>query len=429
MNAIFKAAVPLMFFCAVGYAEYTETLSPDSPLINLKEECGLRDDQAASNQSAVFQRAIDRLAAEGGGRIVVPKGTYRLSSVRLRSNIHLLIDAGTVIRPDWPAGTKVVVFSLDAERPQNRKKWTEEDRRAYIENVSIRGVGGPFTIDYSDREYRKGEGSRGFLVKMAKNFLIENVDIRDNYTTYCGITLSPTDAKDISGWTVSRATDGTVRNCRIFHASPGYGLTQLHGAQSVHFENLYAEGGVTLRLETGAVGPQTGVFDISARNITNENGRCALMLGPHSARNGVVTADGVVAISSAYAVSVGKGGVKKAQLKINPDATDGIFAAGSCVRNITAVFGRTAQVKTHDILSIPEEYYPDLKLRWFNKFFEAPSIGGVKNETGGHYTVAIENVTLKGFKHNADKPILTEKDIRPGNKFEEIKKWKEKHGV
>lgn len=414
----------LMAAAPLARAEYTETMDPRGYTRNLKKDFKLKDDGAQSDQSAIFQEAIDQVASRGGGCLIVPKGMYRLAGINLRSNIHLLIDAGTVIKPYWPAGTKTVVFNMDAERP-SKKGMTEKQEQAYIENVSIRGVGGPFVIDYSDRVYKKGEGVRGIITKMVRNFLIENMDVKDNYTTYCGITLTPMQTKyDSSKWEVSRSTDGTVRNCRIFNASPGYGLTQLHGAQSVHFENLYAEGGVTLRMETGAVGDKTAIYDITAKNITCENGRCAVMFGPHSAMNGVVKVDGVLAKSCTYAVQMGKGGVKAAELKKNPDAVDGIFAEGTSVKNIHAVFGMTAQVKTHALMEIPEEYYKDLNLRWFGKFFEAPSIGAVRDSTDGHYHVDIENVTMEGFKYNADKPILTDEDVRPGKWADALKQWK-----
>jgi len=418
-------AVPVVMtltvWASAAQARYTETMDPNGPAKNLKTDYGLVDDNAATNQSEVFQEAIDELAEAGGGRLMVPKGTYQLARIRLRSNIHLLIEAGTVIKPYWPEGTKAVVFLMDAERPEKKKTWTEEDEMAYIENVSIRGVGGPFIIDYSDRERVEGEGIRAVLTKMVKNFLIENLDVRDNYTVYCGITLTEQQTKhDSSKWPVSRSTDGTIRNCRIFNASPGYGLTQLHGAQSCHFENIYADGGVTLRLETGC-GP---CYDITANNVTNANGRCAVMFGPHSAMNGLVQVENVKSIGSTYAVTIGKGGVKQSELARNPDATDGIFAEGSYVKNITAVFGKTAQIKTHAILSVPEEYYDDLDLVWIDKFFRGPSIGGVKDTTGGHYTIRIENVKLEGFTHNADKAILTEKDARPGKWPHELRKWK-----
>ena len=60
--------------------------------------------------------------------------------------------------------------------------------------------------------------------------------------------MAPTSTriKDVSNWEVSRATNGTIRNCRIFNANPGYGLVQCHGAQSLHFEDIYAKGGVAL---------------------------------------------------------------------------------------------------------------------------------------------------------------------------------------
>lgn len=414
-------------------AAYQETMNPNGRMKNLQSDYSLVDDNARANQSHIFQKAIDEIASVGGGRLVVPRGTYRLAGVRLKSNVHLLIENGTVFKAHWPEGTKTVVFLMDAERPVNKRRITLEQEQTYIENVSIRGVGGPFIIDYSERERNKGEGIRGVLCKMVKNFLIENMDMQDNFTTYCGITLTPTNSKkpvdEVKQWAVSRATDGTIRNCRIFNASPGYGLCQLHGAQSIHFEDIYAKGGVALRLETGAVGLHTAVYDVTAKNVTCEDGRCAVMFGPHSAINGLVQVENVLTNSCTYAVTIGKGGVKEAQLKIEPDAKDGIFAEGSYVKNIHAVFGKTAQVKTHAMLSIPEEYYDDLNLRWFNKFFEGPSIGAVKDATEGWYHVDIRNVTMAGFKYNADKPILTKADARPGKWGQELRKWKTNRGI
>jgi hypothetical protein len=415
-----------IIFATTAKAEYTDTMDPGGLTKNACTDYGLVDDNAKANQSEALQKAIDDVAAAGGGRLILPKGTYRIARILLKSNVHLLIEKDTVIRPYWPKGEKTVVFNLDAERPAQKKRMTPEQEKTFIENVSIRGLGGRWIIDYSDRERKKGEGIRGVVAKMVRNFLIADLDVKDNYSVYCGITLTPmqTDS-ETKNWPVSRATDGTVRNCRIFNASAGYGLTQLHGAQSVHFEDLYAKGGVTLRLETGAVGDKTAVYDITGKNIFNENGRCAVMLGPHSAMNGVVKIDGVKTKSSAYAVSIGTGGVKEAELKHNPDATDGIFAKGSYVKNIHAIFGMHAQVKTHVFMSIPKEYHDDLDLRWEDKFFVAPSIGAVKDYSGDHYDVIVENVTMEGFKYNADKPILTEADIPPGKWGTAVNKWKD----
>ena len=418
-------------FVMTAFAEgaYEETMDPNGLTMNLRTDFGLVDDGAESNQSERLQKAIDEVSAKGGGRLIVPKGVYRFAKVYLKSNVHLLIEKDTVIKPYWPEGTKTVVFILDFEDTSGRgpKKRGAE----FIENVSIRGLGGRFIVDYSDRERREGEGIRTVLCRMVRNFLISDLDIKDNFTVYCGLTMTPTRSQDknVKNWKISRATDGTIRNCRIFNASPGYGLVQLHGAQSLHFEDLYAKGGVTLRLETGAVGDHTAVFDITAKNITSENGRCAVMFGPHSANNGLVHVDGVTARSSTYAITIGRGNVKKAEQARNPSAKPGRFADGCSIRNIHAVFGKDAQVKTHEMMNIPEEYYDDLRLRKVTKFFDGPSIGAVKDYTNGTYRVDIENVTLDGFKYNADKKILTPEDARPGKWGQALRKWKADRGI
>ncbi|MEO8616580.1 MAG: glycosyl hydrolase family 28-related protein [Luteolibacter sp.] len=47
--------------------------------------------------SAAINRAIDAAAAAGGGTVLVPAGTYLSGSIHLKSNIHLFLDAGSII--------------------------------------------------------------------------------------------------------------------------------------------------------------------------------------------------------------------------------------------------------------------------------------------------------------------------------------------
>ena len=396
---------------------------------NLNEDYGLVDDNAQKNQTAIVQKAIDEVAKLGGGNILISKGVYNFYGVYLKSNVHLFIEKGTVVTPKWPKDTKTNVFFLDVKR----KSKSISECQKFIENVSIQGYKGRFTVDYSYRKKIKGEGARAIACKMVRDFLISDMNVKDNYTSYCGIILTPSTKviKNPSDWEITRVTNGVIKNCSIFNAHPGYGMVQLHGAQSVYFENLYALGGVTLRLETGAVGPNTAVFDITAKNITNEKGRCAVMFGPHSANNGVVKVDGIKTIASDYAVTMGKGSVKKAQLKIHPNAKQGSFAKGSIVKNIHAVYGYGAQIKKHKICQIPEETFGDLNLKYYDKFFEGPSQGAVRNFVGTNYKIIIENVTQEGFKYHNGKTILTEKDlIKDGCRWStEFKKWMEDYGV
>lgn len=402
------AAVPL------AQAEYKEVMDPKGFSKNLKKHYRLKDDNAQTDQSDKLREAIDDVSKHGGGTIVIPKGVYRFSSIYLKSNVHLLIDAGTVIKP-----SEGVVFSLTPGREEEKA-----NNRAFIENVSIRGVGGSFIIDYHDRKYK--DRQRAITAQMVRNFLISDMIVKDNYSVYCGISFSPSREKkeDVSGWEVSRPTDGTVQNITHLKASPGYGLVQCHGARSVHFENLYSLGGVAFRLEVGADNKNVGVYDLTAQNITCKNGKAAVLLGPHSAKNGVVTIDGVTAISCEKAVGIGAGHVKEHA----PDQTPGWFGEGSSVKNIHAVFGTSAQIKRSEFLRIPDpKYYADMEMWCDHKFYTGPSIGAVLNSATS-YTAKIENVTMEGFEYNHDKPVMKDGDgYRPGKWADEKAMWEKTH--
>ena len=47
--------------------------------------------------SPAINKTIEACAQAGGGTVLIPAGTYLSGSIRLKSNIHLLIDAGAVI--------------------------------------------------------------------------------------------------------------------------------------------------------------------------------------------------------------------------------------------------------------------------------------------------------------------------------------------
>lgn len=221
-------------------AAYKETMNPDGLTKNLKSDFGLVDDNAKNNQSDLLQKAINAISAKGGGRLILPKGTYRFANIYMNSNVHLLIEKDTVIKPHWPRGEKTVVFLLNVyEGTQGKKKTTEE----YIENVSIRGLGGKFVIDYSGREYTAGGGIRTINCRQVKNFLLSDIYIKDSFTTYCAVIFTPAKDTDARNREVFRPTDGLVKNLESTNSSPGYGLVQMHAGESIHFENLKAIGG------------------------------------------------------------------------------------------------------------------------------------------------------------------------------------------
>ena len=73
-------------------AAYTETMDPNGVTKNLQADFGLVDDNAGSNQSDRLQKAIDTVSTGGGGRLLIPRGTYRFAGITMKSNVHLLIE-------------------------------------------------------------------------------------------------------------------------------------------------------------------------------------------------------------------------------------------------------------------------------------------------------------------------------------------------
>ena len=405
MKRILILLATLAWIPAAG-AEYRETMDPNGSTKNLTTDFGMVDDNAQSNQSDKLQKAIDAVSAAGGGRLLMPKGTYSFSGITMKSNVHLLIEKDTVIKPYWPAGTKTVVFSLNGDR-------------GHIENVSIRGVGGKFIVDYSDRGSIPGEGIRVINCRQVKNFLISDIFVKDSFTTYCAVIFTPARGNDLAELKVLRPTDGLVKHLTSTDSSPGYGLVQMHGGERIHFENLAAYGGgVTFRLETGAGGADAGVHDITAKNLYCENGTTAVLLGPHTAQNGMVKIDGVKVKSCAWAVTMG-GGFVEEKHKNDPNFKPGRFADGTTVKNIHAIFGTNAAISTKGFGSVPKPYLKDLRFDENDrkqKRVRGPSVGVVRDSTEGTWIPIIENVTCEGFEYN--------KGITKGSKKDRIN-WKE----
>lgn len=386
-NKKVSGIIVLILIVVSVHAQYTEVMNKQGVTLHMKKDYSLVDDNAESNQSALIQKAVNDLSGKGGGCLIIPKGTYRFSGIRMKDNVHVLIESGTLIKAYWPEGEIVDVFKFDAE----------EDFM-YVENISVRGIGGRYTIDYTEHGLVRGEGARFVNVGQVRNFLIADAVVLDDRTTYCAIAVGLSKIVDINQKPRFRPTYGTVKNISIYNSGEGYGLTQLHRADHLYFENLYARGGgITFRLETGGGGIHAGIHDIYAKNIICEEGRQAVMMGPHTAQNGTVGIDGVTAINCAWAVTIGGGFIDRKHEGV-AEARLGRFADDSYVKNIRAVYGEDAIVLTKRIDNYPVESVkkfraPESPFMWS---FRGPSLGGVDNKAET-YKVTIENVIMEGF--------------------------------
>ncbi|MGN0879683.1 MAG: glycoside hydrolase family 28 protein [Oligosphaeraceae bacterium] len=98
------------------------------------------------DNTAAIQRALDAAGAQGGGRVVVPAGTFATGTIRLRSHVELHLEQGATLL----AATDEADYNPLDEYPENggcaAEQWTHEHLiiANRLEDVSITGPG---TID------------------------------------------------------------------------------------------------------------------------------------------------------------------------------------------------------------------------------------------------------------------------------------------
>jgi polygalacturonase len=84
--------------------------------------------------SPAINKAIEAAANCGGGTVLVPAGTYLSGSIRLKSNIHLLIDAGAKI-----LGAPQSMHAYDAEENFTHAPAYQDGGHTYFHNSLIWG--------------------------------------------------------------------------------------------------------------------------------------------------------------------------------------------------------------------------------------------------------------------------------------------------
>jgi polygalacturonase len=83
--------------------------------------------------SPAINHAIDAAAAAGGGTVCLPAGTYLSGSIRLKSNIHLLLDAGATI-----LGAPQTLNAYDFTEPWTNNPY-QDGGHCYFHNSLIWG--------------------------------------------------------------------------------------------------------------------------------------------------------------------------------------------------------------------------------------------------------------------------------------------------
>ncbi|MDO5986184.1 glycosyl hydrolase family 28-related protein [Flavivirga amylovorans] len=361
---------------------YKDTSSQVSKTVNLVTDYKA-DGTDTKDDSAQLQKAIDDLTQlKNGGKIIIPEGTFYFSNIEMKSGVHLVVNHKVTISPTTPKG---FIFHFGLKSGISAGKT--------IENVSIRGEGGRFTVDYSMAPNGRKHKMAFATFKNVNNFMIGDFNVLDNNTALSCLTFNSSSYEG----NYFRATNGIVRNAHVTNASYGYGLIQAQTGKNILFKNISGEGGITLRLETGAaltVPMHINLDNIYGRNISIKNGHSATAMGSHTRTNGHVDIDGVRAESSLFASMVGIGFANKEQAKLG--YTAGRFAPTSTIKNVHAIYGTQAQHKPKNVRQLPCELrtFMSTTLNPDGASYKGPSIAAIKNSDP---KITIEDVTYEGF--------------------------------
>lgn len=371
---------------------YTDYIDQVSATVDLLADYGVAWDAVnganatdTNDDSAALQAAIDDMTAlTNGGVVTIPAGTFYLNAVALKSNVHIVVDPDATL----VASSEGIMFKFGLASKR-------VDALTTISNVSIRGDGGRYTVDGSWIA-----PSNKFALAICNNvdnFMIADFNVLDNYTVFSAVMTSMAEHED--SYFVAR--NGVVKNGHNDNAHFGYGTIQAWAGHNLLFKDLSGEGGITFRCETGLNSLMTAPAYVNldkayGRNISVTNGHGAVMMGAHGRPNGLVDVDGVVAVSSLFAVSVGDGYGSSGE---DVTITDYGFDPESRIRNVHAVFGTNAQLKSKNFKEVPCPLKYLIAVTAFEHdpiIFQGPAAYVTKSLDP---SITISNVTAEGFEY------------------------------
>jgi len=177
------------------------------------------------NNAPAIDRAIDVCHKGGGGTVFIPSGLYASGSIRLRSNVTLVLDAGAVL--------KAMPGVMDTWEPNPNDQGLMDSAYYHWEASLIWGkhlknvkIFGPGTLDGSaltrSSKVPRGTGDKGIALKLCQNVEIRNLNIRKGghyaiLATGCENILidNVTIKTDRDGLNLSQCSHVKVANCYI----------------------------------------------------------------------------------------------------------------------------------------------------------------------------------------------------------------------
>jgi polygalacturonase len=239
--------LPLLFGSAL-FALSSNANAADSGVCNVRSTGAVGDGKHLD--SPAINSAIELTASSGGGTVLVPAGTYLCGSIHLKSNIHLLLDAGATI---LGAPQKMNVY--DQTEPWSNNPYQDGGHCYFhnslvwgenLTNVSITGQGtiNGGDLTHSDKildemcgyiAWQKKLpqpvpgaypplrlGNKAIALKLCRNVLIRDITIA--HGGHFGILVTGCDDMTIDNVTIDTDRDGMdidccrnamISNCRV----------------------------------------------------------------------------------------------------------------------------------------------------------------------------------------------------------------------
>ena len=230
-------------------------------IFNVKDHGATGDGKTLD--SPAINKAITKCAEAGGGTVYFPAGTYLSGSIRLKSNITLHLDRGSVLKA---APNEMKVYDIPVENPWHTPVEYQDFGHSHwensliwgknLENIAIVGHGKIDGSGMTTGPTKPGEGNTSIALKECRNILIQGI------TIYMGgwLAILPTgcDNMVIDGLLVDTNRDGinidACRNVRISNCTinshhddaivlkSSYALGYLRATENVTITNCMVSG-------------------------------------------------------------------------------------------------------------------------------------------------------------------------------------------
>lgn len=246
-----------------------------------------------TKNTAAFAKAIDAVAAKGGGKVVIPRGIWITGPITLKSNINLHAEAGALVIfssdfNDYPlvktsfegldtyrtispingkdlvnvaiTGSGTFDGSGDAWRPTKKSKLTDAQWKALVKSGGVLSDDGKTW--YPSEKSKKGDGKDNFNVPNFKT--IEEFEAVKDYLRPVMVSLvnckkvlldGPT-FQNSPAWNIHplMCEDVTIRNLNVrnpWYSQNGDGLDLESCKNSVIYDNTFDVGDDAICIKSG----------------------------------------------------------------------------------------------------------------------------------------------------------------------------------